>query len=101
MTDRRPEKLSALLKRVERATVLRGKKSELARWLKTSPQRITDWLSGTRSPGGEVTLHLLEWVQGEEAKQTKSPGRALTRPERKTQVRKSKYEKQTQVRKNG
>jgi transcriptional regulator with XRE-family HTH domain len=93
--------LASLLARANRIASARGKKSELARFLRVPRQRINDWLSGARAPGGEVTLQLLEWVQAEEAEQTKSPGRAQTRPEPKTQVRKSWYEKQTQVRKKG
>jgi hypothetical protein len=93
VTKRRPEKLSDLLKRVRCATEYRGKKSELARWLKTTPQRVTDWLSGTRAPGGEVTLRLLEWVQEEEAKTTEALAVSLAPPEPKTQLRKSSYEK--------
>lgn len=91
--------LASLLARANRIASARGKKSELARFLRVPRQRINDWLSGARAPGGEVTLQLLEWVQAEEANQTKSPGGAITPPEPKTQVRKSKYEKQTQVRK--
>ena len=94
-------KLASLLARVNRITSARGKKSELARFLGEPRQRVNDWLSGARAPGGEITLQLLEWVQAEEANQKTSPGRASTRPERKTQVGKSSYEKQTQVRKKG
>lgn len=96
VTQRQLTKLAALLKRVKRATEARGKKSELARWLGTEPQRVNDWLSGVNAPGGEVTLLLLEWVAAEEANQNKSPGRAPTRPERKTQPRtESKHETKT------
>jgi hypothetical protein len=84
VTKRQLTKLAELLERVRRATKARGKKSELARWLGTEPQRVNDWLSGANAPGGEVTLLLLEWVTAEESIQNKSPGRALTRPEPKT-----------------
>jgi len=88
------KKLASLLARASRITSARGKKSELARFLGEPRQRVNDWLSGARAPGGEVTLQMLEWVQAEEDNQKTSPGRASTRPERKTQFRSSKvYEK--------
>jgi hypothetical protein len=55
---------------------------------------VSQWIAedGT-APTAEMTLQLLAWVQAEEAKPPKSPGRASTRPEPKTQPRKSSYEK--------
>lgn len=94
-------KLASLLLRANRIASARGKKSELARFLGEPRQRVNDWLSGARAPGGEVTLAMLEWVQAEEASQKQSPARAITRAEPKTQVRKSANEKQTKVRKRG
>jgi hypothetical protein len=86
-------KLGALLARARNAASPFGKKSDLARFLGEPRQRVNDWLSGARAPGGEVTLLILDWVQGEEAKQKESPGCAGARPEPKTQLRKSKNEK--------
>jgi hypothetical protein len=92
-------KLASLLVRANRIASVRGKKSELARFLGVPRQRINDWLSGVRAPGGEVTLQLLEWVQAGEAKPKEALAVLSAPPEPKTQVRKSKHEKQTQVRK--
>jgi transcriptional regulator with XRE-family HTH domain len=83
-----------LLARLQKATAERGKKSELARYMGEPPQRINDWLSGSRVPSGEVTLHLLDWVTAEEAKQ-KSPGSVQPPPERMTQRKTSDHEKQS------
>lgn len=78
-----------------------GAKTKLAHKMGVSRPAVSQWIAedGT-APTAEMTLQLLVWVQGEEAK-PKSPGGALTPPEPKTQVRKSRYEKQTQVRKKG
>ena len=65
--------LSALLKRLNRATLPTGKKAELADFLGVPRQRVSEWLSGKREPGGETTLKLLNWVQGQEASPTKKP----------------------------
>lgn len=83
---RPPQKLAELIKRVKQAALPHGKHAALARYLGEPPQRVNDWLSGGRNPGGEVTLLMLEWVTAEEAKQQKSPGRALTHPERQTRI---------------
>jgi transcriptional regulator with XRE-family HTH domain len=93
--------LKNLLADLNRLTREPGKKTKLADFLGAPLTSVSRWLSGEREPGGETTLRLLEWVLAEEAKQPKSPARATTRAERKTQVRKSVYEKQTQVRKKG
>jgi len=100
VTRRQLEKVYALVRRIEKATAQRGKKTELATFLGTSPQGLNDWLSGRCEPGGEVTLLMLEWVTAEEAKQpNKKRGSALTPPRRKTRKLKSHYEKSSQVRK--
>jgi transcriptional regulator with XRE-family HTH domain len=85
--------LANLLSRLKRATFQRGKKTGLARFLRVPLVSVSRWLSGEREPGGETTLRILAWVQEEEGKQKGSPGRALTRPEPKTQRRKIKDEK--------
>jgi transcriptional regulator with XRE-family HTH domain len=86
--------------RLEKATSTFGSKSELARRFNVTPASVSEWLSGQSAPTAETTLRLLKWVCGEEANQQKqSPGRASTQPERKTQVRKSTHENQTQARK--
>jgi transcriptional regulator with XRE-family HTH domain len=83
--------LETLRSRLKRATQARGKKTELARFLRMSPESVSRYL-GSVEPGGETTLRILQWVE-EQERQTKSPGSAQTRPERKTQSRKSTYEK--------
>jgi transcriptional regulator with XRE-family HTH domain len=85
--------------RLTRAVSAYGAKSALAREFNVTPASVSEWLSGESSPTAETTLRLLHWVEDYEAQQKESPGRAVTRPERKTQVSKSQYEKQTQVRK--
>ena len=57
-----------LLKRLERTTSKRGKKTELAKFLGVSLIQVSQWLSGDRMPGGETTLRLLRWVEQEERK---------------------------------
>ncbi|HEX3627263.1 MAG TPA: helix-turn-helix transcriptional regulator [Verrucomicrobiae bacterium] len=59
-------RLPELLKRLNAATQERGKKAALARFLKVPLPKVSQWLSGTHSPGGETTLQLLQWVEQEE-----------------------------------
>jgi transcriptional regulator with XRE-family HTH domain len=79
-----------------------GAKTNLARKMGVSRPAVSQWIAddGT-APTAEMTLQLLAWVQAEEAEQTKALAVSLPPPERKTQVRKSKYEKQTQVHNKG
>jgi transcriptional regulator with XRE-family HTH domain len=79
--------LKVLLDRVERASAPRGKKAMLARFLKVTPPRISEWIHGVKKPGGEVTLRLAEWVTAEEAKQKESPGDATSGAKGKTRSR--------------
>jgi transcriptional regulator with XRE-family HTH domain len=84
----------SLAKRIAALTSPPGAKARLAEHFTTSRQAVNKWLSGKGAPNADLTLRLLDWVQAEEAKQKRSPGRASTRPERKTQLRSSKaYEK--------
>ena len=101
MTKSSASKLTQLLARVRILTERRGAKVALAQFLGVPPSSVSEWLKPKPgwSPGGEVTLRLLEWVEAEEGNQKVSPGRALTRPEPETQARKSSNENQTQVRK--
>ena len=84
--------MANLLDRLNKATSQRGMKSELAKVMGVPLSNISQWLSGEREPGGETTLRLLQWVERQENKQ-ECPGGAETPPERKTQPRKSSYEK--------
>jgi len=59
-------RLPELLKRLEKATTQRGKKTELAKFMGVSKTRIWQWLSGENEPGGETTLQLLQWVEQQE-----------------------------------
>lgn len=99
MTKKKTPRLSELLDEVQmlcRGPENYGRKSELARFIGVSPQFVHNWLvSRVYEPGGEATLAMLEWVQARRSQ--KGPGRARTRPERQTQVRKSRYEKRTQA----
>jgi transcriptional regulator with XRE-family HTH domain len=85
--------------RLSRAVSAYGAKSSLAREFNVTPASVSEWLSGESSPTAETTLRLLHWVEQYEAQPKESSGGALTPPEPKTQVRKSGYDKQTQVRK--
>lgn len=62
--------LESLLERLRKATSRTGSKVELARYLGVARQRVTEWLSGTKEPGGETTLRLLRWVQEQERRKT-------------------------------
>jgi len=84
---------NSLLAELKALTVEPGSKANLARRFGVSRQAVNKWLSNESSPTADMTLRLLEWVQGEEAKQKRSPGRAVTRPEPKAQFSQSKYEK--------
>lgn len=84
MTQRQLTKIAALLKRVRKATEQRGKKSELANFLGVRSQVLSDWLSGRFTPGGEITLLMLEWVAAEEAKQPNAPASATNTGKGKT-----------------
>jgi hypothetical protein len=91
VTKKATPRLAKLLDRIERVC---ANKSELARRLEVSPTHIQKWVTAREyAPGGEITLAMLEWVQAEEAKQKRRPGRVSPRPEPKTQPRKSSYEK--------
>ncbi len=67
-------KLDKLIARVQRLTRAAGARCALAEVLKVSPQHLNHWLSGSREPGGEITLTLEKWATAAEAKQKKTPG---------------------------
>ncbi len=58
--------LPGLLERLRQATAAPGCKTELSAWLGVPPASLSQWLAGTREPGGEYALRLLRWVQGRE-----------------------------------
>lgn len=91
-------RFARLRKRLKAATSQRGKKAELARYLKVPPPRVAEWLSGVYIPGAETTLQMLEWVTAQEAKQKpETPGSASnTARGRKTRSQRNRNEtKQT------
>jgi len=55
-----------LVKRLKRVLDEPGKKASLALQLGVAQARISEWLSGKKEPGGEVTLRLLHWVEDQE-----------------------------------
>ncbi len=59
--------LKSLLNRLNRVTSRRGMKAQLAKDLNIPPASLSMWLSGSREPGGDVTLRLLHWVEQHEA----------------------------------
>jgi transcriptional regulator with XRE-family HTH domain len=88
MVKRQTPRLMRLFARVRRLTNDHGSKQKLADALGVVAPRLSEWLRGAVEPGGESTLHLLEWVTEKEAK-LKDPDRALTQSGRKTQSAKS------------
>jgi transcriptional regulator with XRE-family HTH domain len=93
-------KLKLLLQRLLAATSQRGKKVELARFVGVPQPRVSEWLSGFHEPGAEVTLHLLEWVQVEEAKQQQTGAMLITPRRPKTRkLNPLSHEKSKRVRK--
>jgi transcriptional regulator with XRE-family HTH domain len=60
--------LPSLLERVKHVTTARGSKSALAKYMGVPLSNVSQWLSGSREPGGETTLRLLRWVEQQEAK---------------------------------
>jgi len=93
--------LRELVHRLKQITSAPGAKAALARKLGVTRQAVGQWLSEKSNPTAEATLQLLNWVEEAEAEQKQNPGAALTATGPKTQVRRSGYEKQTQVRKKG
>ena len=91
--------LRELVHRLKQITSAPGAKAALARKFGVTRQAVGQWLSGTSNPTAEATLQLLNWVEEAESEQKQNPGAALTTTGHKTQVRRSGYEKQTQVRK--
>jgi len=85
--------LPSLLERLCKATAERGRKSELAAFLRVQLPSLSVWLSGKQQPGGETTLRLLQWVERAEAQQ-KAPGSVEALPGgQQTRSRESSYEK--------
>jgi predicted XRE-type DNA-binding protein len=83
--------LASLIERIKQLTSPIGMKGKLAKALGVPQPRVSEWLSGKTEPGGETTLRLLAWATAHEDK-PKSPGRALTQPEPKAQLRNPSYE---------
>ena len=62
--------MANLLDRLNEATIQRGMKSTLAKFMGVPLANVSQWLSGEREPGGETTLRLLHWVEQQERHQT-------------------------------
>jgi transcriptional regulator with XRE-family HTH domain len=86
--------MANLLDRLNKATSQRGMKSKLAKVMGVPLSNVSQWLSGEREPGGETTLRLLRWVEQQERK-PEAPDSVRSTAKGKTQVRKSRNEKQT------
>jgi hypothetical protein len=86
--------LKNLLADLNRLTREPGTKTKLADFLGAPLTSVSRWLSGEREPGGETTLKMLRWVQEQES-QPNTLGSATNTAKGKTQVRKSRYDKQT------
>jgi hypothetical protein len=85
-------KLRSLMRRIRKATARRGERVRLASRLGVPKQSVNDWLSGRKSPAGETTLRLLEWVTEAERKKTKRPGGAKNTTRAKTRLKGSHNE---------
>lgn len=57
--------IQKLIERVNRKASMPGAKAKLARALGVAPARVSEWLSGEKEPGGNYTLILQKWVNGE------------------------------------
>ena len=79
MKSETPE-LPELISSLRKATAKRGMKAVLSRAMGVSLPRISEWLAGTREPGGEYALRLKRWVELPKTQQ-KSRGRASTPPQ--------------------
>jgi hypothetical protein len=91
VTKKRTPRLNALLDRIERIC---KNKSALARELGVSRDHIQKWITARQyEPGGEITLHLLEWVGAAEAKQRKALGDADNTAKSRTRLRNSRNER--------
>ena len=84
--------LATLRLNLKSVTAGYGGKAKLARFLGVPGSSVSAWIAGTKEPGGETTLKLLNWVEQQKAQQ-KSPGSVLPPPERKAQSTKVSYEK--------
>ena len=85
--------LAQLLDRLNQATAAKGRKAELAEYLKAPRPCVSDWLSGKREPSGETTLRLLQWVEQQERQQKRSPCGVPPPQGRKTQSQESNEKK--------
>ena len=81
--------MNRLFKRIKHLTRNHGEKAALAKLLGVLPSTLGDWMSQRFEPGGEFTLHLLDWATAAEAKQKKHAGSARTLPALKAQKKKS------------
>jgi hypothetical protein len=93
VTFKPPENFPELLGRLKRATAIRGRKAELARFLGVPAQRLYEWLAGRHVPGADVTLRILNWVRDQEIEQNRGPGCVLAPPEPKTQLERNQHAK--------
>jgi transcriptional regulator with XRE-family HTH domain len=85
--------MKVLLGQVADLSKGRGKKLALAKFIGVNQSRVSEWLRGKNEPGGEITLHLLEWVAAQEGEHQKTLGdvEAVTKGE--TRSTHSRYEK--------
>jgi transcriptional regulator with XRE-family HTH domain len=87
------DQMLKLRARLIKATVRRGQKAALAKWLKVPMSSISPWFAGRKQPSGETTLRLVQWVDQWEAQQKQSPGGVSPPPEPKTQSKAASNEK--------
>jgi hypothetical protein len=99
MVRRATPRLDKLIARIRRLTKTPGAKSRLAESLGVSRQHLHSWIRGDEpsEPGGETTLHMLEWADAEEAKRKKTravlrarPAKARTKQSDETKLRTSR-----------
>lgn len=79
--------LDYLLRRARQLTRQRGCQTALAAFVRVPQSRVSEWLAGKCEPDGRNTLRLLQWVEQQERKQTKSPASGDTPAGRKNPTR--------------
>jgi len=87
--------LAELRRTLKTITAGYGGKANLARFLGVPGSSVSAWIAGTKEPGGETTLKLLNWIEQQKGQQ-KSAGSVPPPPAPKVQSTKVSYERRKQ-----
>ncbi len=91
-----PALLENLITRATALTLRHGEQTELARFLKVTPQAVHAYLNGVSAPSAEITLQLQQWVEKKERESKSGSEGARTPSEPRTRKpRKSSEENQS------